>query len=191
MSIDSKLIETAYTLCTFLDKQADKLLPQEIAGVVKTHSKLAVASAWVPVPGADVAAGAVTIWTMYCRINSKIGLKVSDNILKTVASGVATNLVSYAAMAGIASSLKFIPGIGSVGGALLMSASLYAITLTAGYVYLEALCLLAGRKGKDFNLDDISEVIKEVLANKKLLKDFFKAAKQSYKKDENTLDKTK
>ena len=183
MNIDARLLDTAVELCKFLDKQADKLLPQEIAGVVKTHSKLAVASAWVPIPGADVAAGAVTIWTMYGRINSKIDLKIGDNILKTVASGVATNLVSYAAMAGVASALKFVPGLGTIGGALVMSASLYAITLTAGYVYLEALCLLAGRKGKDFSMDELSEVVKEVLNNQTLMKDFFKSAKNTYKKE--------
>ena len=60
--------------------------------------------------------------------------------MKSIASGVATNLASGLAMAGVASALKFIPGIGSIGGAVLMSASMYGLTLTSGYIYLKALC---------------------------------------------------
>ena len=74
--IDEHLLRESTRLVELLDKQADKMLPKEIADVVKLHSKLAVGSAWIPVPGADVAAGATTIWTMYCRINNKIGLEL-------------------------------------------------------------------------------------------------------------------
>ena len=95
---NEKILETALRLIQLLDKQAEVMLPQEIADVVKLHSKLAVGSAWIPVPGADVAAGAATIWTMYARINSKLGLTLKDNVLKTIASGVATNLVGYVAL---------------------------------------------------------------------------------------------
>ena len=52
------LIDVAYNLVQLMDKGADTYLPQEIVDVVKLHSKLAVGSAWIPVPGADVAAGA-------------------------------------------------------------------------------------------------------------------------------------
>ena len=89
---------------------------------------------------------------MYGRINNKLGLRVGDNILKTVSSGVATNLASYAAMSGVASALKFIPGIGTIGGALILSASLYAITLCSGYVYLQALTALAKKNKGKINL---------------------------------------
>ena len=44
-----------------MDKGAEESLPKEIADVVKLHAKLAVGSAWIPVPGADVAAGAANI----------------------------------------------------------------------------------------------------------------------------------
>ena len=92
------MLHAAYELVQSLDKMTDDSLPQEIADVVKLHAKLAVGSAWVPVPGADVAAGAVNIWSMYLRINGKIGMKLGESILKTIASAVATNLASYAAV---------------------------------------------------------------------------------------------
>lgn len=180
--VDKMLFDHAQDLLTLMDKGADSMLPREIVDVVKLHSKLAVGSAWLPVPGADVAAGAATIWTMYARINNKIGLPFGENAMKSVASGVATNLVGYVAMSGVASALKFIPGIGTVGGAILLSASLYALTLTSGYIYLRALKYLAKTKGTTFSVDDIAKAIKKVLLDEKAIGDFFKESKQSYKK---------
>lgn len=172
-----ELMDTANRLVKLLDKQADSLLPKEIVDVVKLHSKLAVGASLIPVPGVDLAAGASAIWGMYIRINNKIGLKAKENVIKTIASGIATNLLSFVAAASIASSLKFIPGIGTVSGALIMGASQYAITLTAGWVYLKALCLLAERQGPQLDFAMLDKAVKEVLAQKSIVKDFFDKAK--------------
>lgn len=177
------LVDVAYNLVQLMDKGADTYLPQEIVDVVKLHSKLAVGSAWIPVPGADVAAGAANIWGMYIRINNKINLPLKENVIKTIGSGVATNLVSYITLSGVASALKFIPGIGSLGGALILSASLYAITLASGWVYLKALCLLAEKSGPQLNVDDLGGAIKQVLADKEFIKKFIDQAKRDYKKN--------
>ena len=56
----SSLLKTSIKLVKLLDKGADTMLPQQIVDVVKLHSKLALGSAWIPVPGADVAAGAAS-----------------------------------------------------------------------------------------------------------------------------------
>ena len=182
MDIDKKLLEAAFELVKHLDKTADNNLPRAIADVVKLHSKLAVGSAWIPIPGADVAAGAATIWGMYVRINSKLGIPFGDNMMKSIGSGVATNLASYAAMSGIASAMKLIPGIGTIGGAVIMSATLYAITLASGWVYLNALSALAEKKGGSFTIDDISKAINDFLKDKSKIKNFINEAKKSYKK---------
>lgn len=182
MNIDKLLMDNAKGIVEAMDKVADAALPKEIVDIVKLHSKLAVGSAWIPVPGADIAAGAATIWGMYIRINNKIGLSFSENVMKTIGSGVATNLVSYVAMSGFASAIKFIPGIGTIGGALLMSASLYAITLTSGYVYLRAIRALAENKKRNFSGKDLESAVNRELLNKTEVKRFFNESKQTYKK---------
>lgn len=179
-----ELYEAATALVDALDKSAEKLLPQEIVDVVTLHSKLAVGSSIIPIPGVDVAAGATTIWGMYIRINNKIGLPVKENVIKTIGSGVTTNLASYVTIVGIGSAIKALPGIGSLGGAALMAASLYAITLCSGYVYLQALTLLAKQEGKDFNPSDISNAINEVLKQKDVIRNFINIAKKDYKNNE-------
>lgn len=182
MNPEEKLIKASFKLVEALDKTADKNLPQAIADVVKLHSKLAVGSAWIPVPGADVAAGAATIWGMYVRINNKLGIPFGENAMKSIGSGVATNMVSYLAMSGVASVLKFIPGIGTIGGGIIMSAGLYAVTMASGWVYLQALTKLAETKGSNFSTTDIGQMINTVMKEKTAIKDFVNAAKNSYKK---------
>ena len=186
MNIDSTLIRLAKELVKLLNKTADENLPQEIADVVKLHSKLAVGSAWIPLPGADLAAGAASIWGMYARINSKLGIPFGENVIKSIGSGVATNLVSYVAMAGLASAIKSIPGIGTfigtVTAGVLLSASLYAVTMTSGWIYLKALCALAQNNGGNITGDDLSAAVDDVLQEKDAIKEFMNEAKSSYKK---------
>ena len=182
MTSDQKILSVAVDLVKALNKQADQMLPNEIADIVKTHSMLAVGAAWVPIPGADIAAAAATIWGMYARINNKIGLPFSENLLKSIASGVATNLASYAAGMGAASLLKFIPGIGTVGSAIAMSGVVYACTLVSGYVYLKALLLLAKKGNGNISSANLSDAIKEILKDQSTIKNLMKEAKGDYKK---------
>ena len=182
MDIDGKLLKASIKLVRLMDKTADDNLPREIADVVKLHSKLAVGSAWIPVPGADIAAGAATIWGMYVRINNKLSIPFGENVMKSIGSGVATNLASYAAMSGVASALKFIPGIGTIGGAVLMSATLYGLTLASGWIYLNALSLVAAKKGNAFSASDISKAVNDLLRDKTTIKNFIDEAKKTYKK---------
>ncbi len=107
--IDEKLIKEAEILVKVvksLDKEADKNLPEDIAKIVKFHSKGAAAAAIAGgiIPGFGSAIAVTTsagfIWTMYGKINKKINVPIAQNILKSLASGIATNLVSYA-LAGV------------------------------------------------------------------------------------------
>ena len=183
-----ELYDAAVALVAVLDKTAEQLLPQEIVDVVKLHSKVAVGSAMIPVPGADAAAGAVNIWTMYGRISSKVGISIKENKLKTIGSGVLTNLASYMAIVGVGSALKAIPGVGTLTGTAMMMASLYAVTLASGYVYVKALTLLANKGDGDIDINQIDSAVKEILSNKEVIKNFIKAAKSDFKdnKDEIT-----
>ena len=105
MNIDHQLLHVSEKLVKMLDETADNCLPKEIANVVKTHSKLAGGAAWIPVPGADVAAGAAVIWGMYVSINNKLGIPFGENKMKSIGSGGATNLASNLAMTGVASAI--------------------------------------------------------------------------------------
>ena len=181
MTSEQKLFKTAVELVQALDKGADELLPSQIVGIVKLHSKMAVASSFIPVPGLDVAGAAGSIWSMYIRINQKIGIPFGENVIKSLASGVATNLASYVAVSGVASALKLIPGIGTLAGAVVLTAASYAATLASGWLYLQALTLVAQKKGASFTIDDISNAFKTLFKDKKAIKEFVDSAKSEYK----------
>ena len=162
-SIDEILLEAAIELGKALDKQVENFVPSKIADIIKFHSKgaavSAVAAGWVPGAGSTIAVtiSAGFIWTMYAKINNAIGLKLSDNILKTLASGVATNLMAaYAGGWLISTALSLIPGLGSLGASAIIGATCYALTLASGYVYLKIMTELLSKEGKE-NLQNLTQ----------------------------------
>jgi hypothetical protein len=112
MGVNEKLIEAAIKLVEAAHKELDAAMPERLAGIVKLHAALGIAAAWIPIPGVDLAAGIAAIWGMYYRINHELELPFGENIVKSVASGVGTNLAAYFGVVTVAQILKFIPGLG-------------------------------------------------------------------------------
>lgn len=178
-----KVLEVAAKLVKAANKSADQYLPGKLAGVVKNHAALAVASALIPIPGADIAAAGANIWTMYIRINKELSVPFSENYLKSIAMGVATNL--GAAVAGglmFGSILKFIPGLGTVGGAAVMGGIIYGVTIASGIVYMKALTRILGSSSTSFSESDLKNAVDQEMRSKGELKDIINEYKKSYKK---------
>ena len=172
-----------------LDQIVDENLPYQIADIVKFHSKgaaaAAVGSAWIPGAGgtAAILASAGFIWSMYARIGSEINLPMSENILKTLGSGVATNLASGMAASWVMSSVfSFFPGIGSIGASVVMGGTCYALTLASGYVYLKIMTALfiSGVDPTKMSEQELNNMAKNI-ANDSDVKDVMNTAKQAYK----------
>ena len=189
MSMDGHLLHAAKHLVEVMDKTVDDVLPYEIAEIIKFHSKgaaaAALAGAWVPGAGGAIAVttSAGFIWSMYGRIGQKLGLPFSSNLLKTLASGIATNLASaYVGTIVISTFLSFIPGLGSVGASIIMGSTCYALTLVSGYVFLKIMTTLF-TKGVD--LSSISEDELQNLATSAAkegdTQDLFEDAKAEFK----------
>jgi len=167
----------------------DKGKPRRIAEIVNFHSKgaavAAVGSAWIPGAGgtAAVLASAGFIWSMYAKIGSEINLPMSENILKTLASGVATNLASgMVASVFLSSVFSIVPGIGSIGASAIMGTTCYGLTLASGYVYLKIMTALfsSGVDPTKMSEQELNNVAKKV-ANDSDVKDVMNKAKQAYK----------
>jgi len=161
VSVDRILLGQARNLVRAMDKTADKALPDQISAIVKFHSKGAAAAAlgsgWIPGAGgaAATAISAGFIWSMYGRIGAKIGVPFGKNVLKSLATGVATNLARGVVGAMIVSSaFSLVPGLGSIGSSVIMGATSYALTLASGYVYLKVMTKLFA---KGIDLSTVSE----------------------------------
>jgi len=183
----SQLFKVAVELAKALDKTADENLPGKLAGIVKLHSGIAVGSAFIPVPGADIAAAAANIWTMYVRINKELELPFSENFIKSLATGIVTNLgAGLVASMVIGSAFKFIPGLGSVGGAAMIGATIYGVTLTAGIIYMKAISkLLTNKKSSQVNEENLKTAVDEIMKDKQSVQTIIKNAKEGYKDVKN------
>lgn len=185
------LSKAAITLVEVIQKTdglADKIYPEEIVSVVKLHAKLATASALIPIPGVDLIASATSIWSMYVRLNNKLEIPFKDNAMKTIVSGISTNLLGYVVSLGVGSGLKLIPGIGTIMGTTLMLAGLYATTLASGWIYIKVLTILAQKNNGMISLDGFQEEIKVFMKNNKgEIKEFISVATKFYKKNKKEL----
>jgi len=184
------LLEQATRLVKAMDKTVDENLPSEIANVVKFHSKgaaiSALGSAWIPGAGGTAAftISAGFIWGMYVRIGALIDLPISSNILKSLASGVATNIASGLVGAVVlTTAFSLVPGLGSVGASVIMGATCYALTLASGYVFLKIMTKLFSRGIDPTTLSEaeLKEMAKEA-AKESDVKDVMKEARAEFKK---------
>ncbi|MBR1504308.1 MAG: hypothetical protein IJ618_10555 [Prevotella sp.] len=139
-----------------INKTASYVLPEDIVKIVKRHGTIAVVSAFIPVGGLDVVAATANIWTMYVRINNKLGISFSDNKMKSIGSAVVSNLIQNLGVMAVAEGLKW-TGVGYFASVAILTGSLYALTITAGWVYLKALSNMA------LHDDNIEESVKAAL----------------------------
>ena len=183
MAEEGHLIKAAIELAEALNRAADKNLPVKLAETVKIHAGIAVASAFIPIPGADMAAAGANIWAMYVRINKELNLPFAENIIKSLGAGVATNLAGGAAAFLVAgSAAKFLPGLGSIAGAALMGATIYGLTIASGIVYMKAVSKLLEKKNvNEINEADLKSATASEMADKDALKELIKSLRKGYK----------
>ena len=171
-------------------KTDDDSSGDRIAEIVEMHALGAAAAglgvAWLPGAGSTAAALALVgfIWSMYFRINSAIGLKMSKTILKALASAVMSNIAQTAMSVvgtwALATILSF-TGVANVASSLMMAALNYAIVTVGGIIYLKLLMGLfaAGKNPAEMNEGQLKRAAKSVMKNEDI-KSMLKNAKQGY-----------
>ncbi len=171
--MNSVLYPAAVIAVKSLDKEMRSTLPDEIVNCIQLHAGLSVAGSCIPVGGLDVAALTANIWTMYVRINNKLGISFSENMMKSIGSAVVANLTSNLALTGVGAALKYIPLFGTVAGSLIMGASMYGATIAAAWIYLMAIVNWV-KKGKGSGNDLKSSVNDVIRQNKSKIDDIIK-----------------
>jgi hypothetical protein len=146
-----KMIEKSVeALLHALHRESERQLGRELSEVVTAHAltgaAAGVAAGWLPGAGgfAATAVAAGAIWTMYGRINAKLGIPFSENLMKSLATAVATNLASYFLSGVVMSSVfSLFPGIGSVAASGAAGVTGFALTVASAIVYFRVLAELA------------------------------------------------
>lgn len=182
------LIKAAVKLCLAMHKSGAEAMGREISGIVEKHSigasVAALGVAWLPGAGATAATAACAgfVWSMYYRINAKLGVPFHKNILKSVATAIGTNLAGAAVGTLVLSTVLSFTGIGNVGSSFLMAGVSYAITFSSGLVYLKVLERLADAKVDFENVseEELKATAQDVLAHEDI-KGMMKEAKSQFK----------
>jgi uncharacterized protein (DUF697 family) len=185
--VNTSLVEAAYQLALATDKATDGAVHQEVAKIVKLHAKIALGLVFIPVPGADIAAIAANTWTMYARINRTVGIPFSENVVKSLATGIATNLLSNLPILAVGVALKCVPFIGSLAGGAIMAGSLYAVTVAAGIVYMKALAALINHQSELTEVN-LQAVVNSLVNDKEAMKQIVKDANREYEAAKTTGD---
>ncbi len=154
-----------------INDAAKYVLPEDIEKIVRKHAAFAVATAFIPIGGLDLVAATANVWTMYVRINNALGVKFSDNKMKSIGSAVVSNLVQNLGVAAVVVALKWNP-ISYVASVAVLTGALYGLTITAGWVYLKALSNMA------LNDADIERSVKEALKDKASISQVYKDNKK-------------
>lgn len=141
-------------------------IPNELINVVERHKKVQLGASLAQsfIPGAGVvatSAAVASLWKMYYDINKVLGIKISDNVGKSLTSAVLTNLSSAGAQIGataVSEGAKFIPFVGWIASAAISTATSTAIVYGAAYLYLTALTKMYEAEGK-FDLNYLTSII--------------------------------
>lgn len=149
-----------------------------------------VGSGWLPGAGALVATAAwvAAIWGMYVKINKDLGITIKDNVLKSLASALLTNLI--ASIGGIilmlvgSTLLSFIPGLGTAGAIAIDGFIGYITVFASGVLYIKLLTKLF-KAGKGFNISEnnVENLAKDIISESDVKK-IIKEGKNAFKEDQ-------
>lgn len=172
-----------------IDSQKIEKAGDTIKGCAITAAVAGIGSGWLPGVGALVATAAwvAAIWGMYVKINKDLGISIKDNILKSLASAILTNILASAGslilMLTGSFLLSFIPGLGSVGAIAIDGFIGYITVFASGVLYIKLLTKLF-KAGKGFNIAE-SEVkrVADDIVKEDNIPNILKDGKKAYKED--------
>lgn len=148
---------------------------QEVADIVWQHLLSAtVVSAAALMPGAGPTIAVVgqtgVVYAMYARMSKALGVRFSENALKTIASAVVSNIAANAAsvLATLAAStlLSFIPVVGTSAAGVLTTAIAFATVYVSALSYGSILQAIGRKHVDDMSAKELRQLVKEEMAQR-------------------------
>lgn len=191
--LDSVLFKASLKLTKAMDNVADENLPYKIADIVKVHTKgatIGALSGAIPGIGGVIAflTGAGFIWGMYARINKALGIELSENIIKTLATGIIVNLGASIITPLVAGSvISFIPFAGNIGAIVIIGATVYGATMASGIIYLKIMTHIfeAGEDPSNLSVGALKSISKDIVSSFNA-DEFMKKAKEEFKQKKDS-----
>ena len=165
---------------------------EDLMNLVKTHSAGAAASMMavgaLPGVGSTIASGIEIgfVWSMYYRICTKLRIDVKKELLKSLGSAFVTNMAASVAAQLVAGTvLSIIPGIGTVGAAIVNGLMGYSITYYSGIIFMNLLVNVfkANKTMSQYSAEELKRMMQQE-SKKTTFRDVQQEAKQAFKERE-------
>ena len=180
-----KSIKGGYEALSAIDEKADEKLKSEIYNTIVVHAMGAAAagaaSGWVPGAGgtALMAVTAGFIWDMYVKVGAKVGIRFSDDILKSIASGIGANLATTVVGMFVTTTItSFVPFLNII----IAPTVAFCMVWASAFIYIGFLVKIFEKdmNFQNLNKDDINDMTEEVIKDADI-SEIIKEAKQAYK----------
>ncbi|MBQ3079223.1 MAG: hypothetical protein IJC48_04380 [Clostridia bacterium] len=169
------------------------MFDDNVARIVRQHAIASTAvSLAAAVPGAGATACVVcqtaVVYSMYVRMNKALGISLSGNVVKSIASAVianiASNVITFVGSVIASTVLSFIPVLGSAASTIVMGGVGYATVMIAAIAYGKALSAMVsrGKNVETMSESEIKDAVKEELNKRDLNKDM-KTFTEEYKRE--------
>lgn len=135
-----------------------------------------------------------TVWGMYVKVNSDLGISISENTLKSLASALLSNIITSAGSMLVA--LVIFGVIGLIPGLHFLSVPAQAViayitVFSAGILYIKLLTKLFKAQGSaDLSGVDVNKAAEDIVQETDM-GSMIKDLKESYKQDKDKIDEAK
>ncbi len=137
---------------------------EEIADIVMGHAMTtavsAAASGVLPGAGSAIAVGIAVTSTvsMYGRLARAMGVRLSNGLIRAVASAVVADVgASLAASLAAAAALSFIPGVGTLAASTLTAITNFGCVYLAGVIFVKLAAAMGLRKMENMSEAEMKE----------------------------------
>ena len=132
------------------EQVASNFLPRKVLDCIKSHRRASALSSLVPEVG--MVGVFASVWHMYYSINEILGISFSETLVKSISTGIASNLVGFYSASFILDKIPF--------ANILNAPIMYGATCVQGYVYIKVLSALNSTSETDVD-KVISDVVRD------------------------------
>ena len=178
---------TIYELNQNIRQIGREVNAEEIADIVMGHATAtaisAAASGALPGAGSVIAMGIAVTSTvsMYGRLAKAMGVKLSNGLIRAVASAVVADVgASVAASLVAAAAISFIPGMGTLAASTLTAIANFGCVYLAGIIFVKMAAALGLRRMENMTETEMKEQVRRACSGINM-RQAMKEAREAYK----------
>lgn len=184
--MNTALRSALYALTTHFKASADQIEKTIIGfGLFASVASAAAGAITAVGPFAATVVTTACVYAMYYKLANLLGVKISKNILKSIASAVIADIVSSIGVTlALAVLTSFVPVIGNLSSAAICAIAQFGLVYVAGFMFITVLNKLHGDSETEISEEALNNAVNEAKNDVDTSK-IFAEAKQVHKEVKN------